>query len=202
MDRQPVLECVLRRGAQSARLVRVGEVARFPAGLARKEGLALPIEVRDPRVAEVDVAEVTATNSIQGVERLPETERTPAEPRSKAPSEAKAETEAPARPAKPSHQRRRIPRLRPIGPRYPSPASADIRPAAVVKGREAPRGSVHPGPAPRADPIPLTITVRRPARIDRGGCPHFAVIGIIFPRSVLVEIFGANHSRSHVTRGN
>src|ERR1700691_5852693 len=102
LHRQAMLQSILRHSIKPARLVRIGEViCRQSAFRARKEIVAHAVEVCDPRVAEVDVAEVTAADAIPRKERFPEAQRTPAE----SGSESKPETEAPTRPAKPSHQR-------------------------------------------------------------------------------------------------
>jgi len=202
-----MLQSVLRRRCQPARLARVGEVARrFSALRTREVIVAYAVEVRYPRIAEIDVAEVRTTDAIVWMEWLPVAKRTPAVAGSTTPAPTppptKAKTEAPSRTAKPSHQRRCVPRLRPIRAGYPSPPSADVRPAAVVKRCEAPGCGIHPGPTPRTHPHPLTVAVRRPARSHRGRRPDWTIIRIIFPGSVLIEIFGADYSRRHVAGRN
>jgi len=195
-----MLQTILRHGVQRSRLVHVGEVSPFPTCLPREEIVAHAVEVRDPRITEVDVPEETRTSVKPRTERLPETQRAPAEPRPEAEAETKAPTptETPSRPAKPSDKCRRIPRSVPVRSWYPSPRRTDVRPAAIVKGRETPRSIIHPGPSPRTDPDPVAVAVWRPTRCHRRRRPDCAVSWIIFPGPILIEIFGTNHVWIHV----
>jgi len=79
--------------------------------------------------------------------------------------------------ATPTHERRRVHRAVMTGPGHPTPAIADVRPPAVVKGRVAPTRVVDPGPAPGRHPHPAAVAVRRPAH-GNARCPHVSVLGL------------------------
>src|SRR4051794_23101844 len=65
--------------------------------------------------------------------------------------------------------------------------TADIGPAAEMRGGETPGHVVDPGPPPRADPAPVPVPVWRPVarRVLRE--PYVAQIGEVFPGAMLVE---------------
>ncbi len=73
--------------------------------------------------------------------------------------------------------------------RNPTPASAHLRPAAVVEGREAPRLVVDPGPAPGVDVGPAAIAVGRPVLRNIAREPDLAVVGRLLEVAIGVEIF-------------
>src|SRR2546429_84428 len=84
--------------------------------------------------------------------------------------------------------------------RHPYPAAVPVRPAAVMERREAPRGVVHPGPAPRLHPDPAAVAVRRPSH-DRGpGRPDGTVVGRVAPLTVLVQVLVADGLGRHIAR--
>src|ERR1700688_2107927 len=74
-------------------------------------------------------------------------------------------------------------------PRDPSPARADLAPAAVVKGSESPRGVIDPSPTPGSDPYPVTKAIGCPACRNVRGIPHRTVVSGVRPASVVVQIF-------------
>ena len=96
------------------------------------------------------------------------------------------------------HQRRRVHRARAEAAGHPSPARADLRPAAVVRGREAPGRVVHPGPAPGLHPGPAAVAVGRPVGHGDLRVPHGAVGGVLRPFAVGVELLVAGHVARHV----
>src|SRR6185437_1383910 len=61
-------------------------------------------------------------------------------------------------------------------PGDPHPAAAIVSPAPIMEGREAPRRVIHPGPAPRLDPGPMTVAVGRPADGHGARRPHRTVV--------------------------
>lgn len=84
--------------------------------------------------------------------------------------------------------------------RHPGPRVVDVRPTAVMVRCEAPRLVVDPGPAPRRLPDPVAGAVRRPAGGHRARHPYFAVVGVLPPRSVRIEILVAGDFARHVAR--
>jgi hypothetical protein len=87
--------------------------------------------------------------------------------------------------------------------RHPAPRSAYRYPAAVVKRRPTPRSVIDPVPAPRLDPGPVTIAVRRPVARHAGGKPHGAVGIDAAPHAKLgTEVGIAGKIARDVTRGH
>src|SRR6185437_13767600 len=144
-------------------------------------------------VGDVDATVVVAVAVVPRVVDLARAEREPAHRRA-----ADAHRHAPAAAAHEGHQRRRIHRACHDRPRDPAPGAADVRPAAVVVGREAPRRIVHPGPTPRRDVGPVAVAVRRPVRRHLAGVPDRAVVGAALPAAVLVEVLVADHVVGYV----
>src|SRR6266404_3615611 len=62
-----------------------------------------------------------------------------------------------------------------------APTAAYKRPASIVKWRKAPWLIIHPGPAPRANPVPVSITIRGPANCNRAGIPNRAIVRLFSP---------------------
>ncbi|SOZ08499.1 membrane protein of unknown function (plasmid) [Cupriavidus taiwanensis] len=108
---------------------------------------------------------------------------------------------APAGPggADKGHQRRGIAWTH-ARPGDPAPARAHIGPAAIVRGREAPRRIVDPGPAPGRDPGPVAGAVRRPSRADHAREPDRAVARVFLPVAIAVQRGIARHLARHVAR--
>jgi hypothetical protein len=158
------------------------------------------IKVVDARIADVDIAEITAARPIPREERLAKAQRTPAKSAAKTYSEAKVNPNPEVRPAKPGHQRGSVKRPLPIRSRRPSPIRAEVNPAAVMEWSESPRSRVYPSPSPGRLPHPLPITVRSPSRPHVTRYPHVSIVRRIAPASVLVEIAGSNHPRGNVLR--
>jgi hypothetical protein len=80
-----------------------------------------------------------------------------------------------------SDERRSIERTRINRTRAPAPGAADKRPASIVIRREAPGRVIHPSPAPRANPVPISVAIRSPADLDRPRVPHCAVVRLFTP---------------------
>ena len=64
--------------------------------------------------------------------------------------------------------------------------------------RIAPRHGVDPGPAPRCDIGPVSVAVRRPAHGHVVRIPHGAVVAVVLPVAVLVQVLVADHLRRDV----
>src|SRR5262249_21620385 len=130
------------------------------------------------------------------MERLAPTER---EPRmAPAPAKADAETKAPEE----SDKCRTIIGISPHRSRSPTPITAGVNPPTVVERRKTPRRVVYPRPAPRAYIAPVAVAVRRPVGRNIVGCPNVAVLRILLPSAVVVEVAVADHIAVHVARGN
>src|SRR5579864_5175881 len=85
--------------------------------------------------------------------------------------------------------------------RHPAPAALHEGPAPVVEGRETPRLIFNPCPAPRSNPHPVSEAIRSPAMSDGNGSPYRAVVSIVAPASVVIEIFVAGHFGGDVVGG-
>src|SRR4029077_15973580 len=75
--------------------------------------------------------------------------------------------------------------------------------AAVMKGRVAPRGIVHPGPAPGRNPSPVAVVVGSPAGRYCRWHPNLSIFGVMTPDTGLIQILVADPIRrdvSHRTR--
>src|SRR5262249_40576272 len=114
-------------------------------------------------MGDVDLPDVDFADVVGGAIDLVWAER---EPCGHAHSAANGHADAEARPADEGNQGRGIDRAHAHdhAAGNPDPTPADHGPAAVVEGREAPRGVIDPGPAPRLDPGPVAVAVRRPTR--------------------------------------
>ena len=141
--------------------------------------------VVDPAVL-VHAVEVALARAIARHVDVARAEREPADPAAVAAATADERDE-----------RRRVRRARALRRRQPRPARVDAHPAAVVERREAPRCVVHPGPAPRVLPDPAAVAIRRPAGGD-ARIPERAVLRVVRPAAVIVEVGVADHVVGHV----
>src|SRR4029077_3802666 len=82
----------------------------------------------------------------------------------------------------------------------PSPVSAGVDPAAVVRGGESPGRIIDPGPAPRLDPDPMSIVIGSPTGGNRRN-PNRTVLTHRAPGAVLVEFVGADHVGGNILVG-
>ncbi len=85
-------------------------------------------------------------------------------------------------------------------PRHPAPAIADIGPAAVMERREAPGRIVDPRPAPRCNPAPMPIAIRRPIDRNRLRIPDRAITRLLAPATGGVEVLISGCFRRDVAR--
>ena len=145
--------------------------------------------VADERVVDVDPLDELVAAAKPRKERFAKAQREPAN--------SKPETAA-----KEAHKSWPIDRGVKNRSRAPAPPAAKIVPAAVVERSKAPRRIVNPGPAPRADPVPVAIAVRSPSGLNRCGIPNVAVFGLITPGAVVVEVVVADHVARYVVRGD
>src|SRR5277367_5490670 len=82
--------------------------------------------------------------------------------------------------------------------RIPGPSARTHKPAAVVIRRPTPRIGADPGPAIIVFPNPAAILIRRPAGIDVRWLPNGAVIRIVDPAAVLIQILDARNIAADV----
>ncbi len=160
------------------------------------------VDVRDDRVVDhrvvhVDPREVVAARVIRRHVDLARPQREPAD---RGTTSAQRDRCAPVAAADERDQRGRVDRAHVARPRDPAPAVADVSPAAVVRRRKAPGLIVHPGPAPRFLPDPVTIAVRRPIGVDAAGEPDAAVALHRAPAAVLIEVGVTDHVVAHVSQ--
>jgi hypothetical protein len=141
-------------------------------------------DVYDARVADVDVAEISATNPVPGIKRLTPPQRTPAH----ATTESKSEAHTPTRSAEPGNKRGRIKRSNVERTRHPSPVAVVVNPTAVVEGSESPGCIVNPCPTPGRNPHPVAVVIRRPSRCY-GRHPHRPIRRNLAPHAIVIEVF-------------
>ncbi len=172
----------------------VGIVRPLHHGMRRMDDRRHVRDVGD--VAVVDLVHVADADAVAGNVDLARRKREPAHRR----RAADADRHADVRPADPADERRCIHRPRHPAPRRPAPAVAHVDPAAVVERREAPRRVVDPGPAPGVHEDPVAVAVRRPAGDDDARHPQRAVLVVLLPAAVAVEIVDARHLGRDVAR--
>ena len=154
------------------------------------------IDVDDPRIPNVHVAEVVPASAIPRIERLTPTERAP----TISATTTETQAHAPSRSAEPCDQRWRVKRPNVDRSRSPSPVAAGIDPAAVVEGRVTPRLVIYPGPAPRRNPHPMTKLIRSPSRSHSNRTPNPTVRRLLGPDSVVIQILIAHSSGRNIAR--
>ena len=145
--------------------------------------------VVDDRIASVDIGVVAATHRVRRAIHVTRTQREPCD----AGDVAGRDRELEIATANESHQRGRVNRPRAYRARYPAPRPAQIGPATVMGHGETPRCVIHPRPAPRVDPCPMTIVVRSPAHGHAIRYPNITVPCVDPPRTVFIEILIADH---------
>src|SRR5579862_7311074 len=145
-------------------------------------------------VGDIHSAEVILADLVGGSIDLARPQRHPTDRGS-----TDGERSAPTTAADESHQRRRVNDAHcgtaasdDHGTGNPTPTAADVGPPAIVRGREAPRGIVDPGPSPRLDPGPIPIAVGRPVGVH-GGVPHRAIARRFAPHAVIIQLLVADH---------
>ena len=67
-----------------------------------------------------------------------------------------------------------------------------------MKWREPPGRGIDPGPAPRLHPGPTTILEGCPARCHNPWLPQGAMVGVVDPVAVAVQVLPTGHARRHV----
>lgn len=194
--RRAIYEIVVSCSGDGTDVVRVRIVVIIDGGVVDD------CSVVDIRIGNVDVAEVIAAVSVPRAIWFAKAQREPSYTAVAEAAAAETYPDAPTAATKKTDKGGPIDWLRVNWSRAPSPAAANIGPAAIVIGSKAPRLIVHPGPAPWADPAPGTGAVGRPANFDGTGIPNMAVLGDVAPIAVVVQIVVTSHVARNVPRGN
>ena len=149
------------------------------------------LDVIDGGIADVHPVHILPADMVRGHINFPRTQRKPSHIAAEADSNSAANKD---------HQRGRIDRPHCDRPGHPAPASADRHPASVVKRRVAPWRVIDPGISPRRDPVPMALVIRRPARGNAVGIPDMAVVRIVAPVAIVIQVFIADHVVRHILR--
>ena len=171
-------ESAARGGGDGARIVRISIV--IIAEVAIPEDPA----VTDERIVNIDALKIARSVMVPGVVWFSPSQREPAHTDPAAEAEAAAEE---------AYEGGAIYCQSNSGTRAPAPPATIKVPTAIVKGSEAPRFVVNPGPAPRADVAPIADAVGSPIRLNIVGVPNGADIGLLAPSAVVIEIGSAGH---------
>src|SRR5271157_797500 len=139
------------------------------------------VDVANVGVVDIHVAPVAAAAMVPGAERFTPTQGEPAISAAKAKPEAEPAAEK-------TDVGRTIESPTPDRTGAPTPAPAKPVPAAIVVGSKTPRLVTDPGPAPRADPVPVAVAVRSPVGADIVRSPNRAVVGLFAPGAVVVQV--------------
>ena len=131
----------------------------------------------DRGVADIDAIEIIAAGAVRRHIDITRAKWEPADRRAATRSTAAADAQIPVVATDKGDQGRRIHRTLIARSRRPAPATTDPRPATVMRRRKAPRRIIHPGPAPRLLPCPMTIAIRHPIRCHIARIPDIAVVG-------------------------
>jgi len=172
INRLPVHKRIARSCRYRPNVTRVGIIEIVVVGIQH-------VDVRDARVVDVHVAHVKVAGVIPRMKRFAVSEREPTD--SAAEPSTKSEPTTKVSAAHKSDERRSIERTRINRARAPAPRAADKRPASIVIRRESPRRVIHPSPAPRADPVPISVAIGSPTDLDRARVPHRAVVRFFTP---------------------
>src|SRR6185369_16692028 len=142
-------------------------------------------DVLDVRVRNVYVAHIVVAGVIVRIVRLTPSKRHP----SHAVTAAERNSYTPVRSTKPCHQRRRIYRTIVSRSGAPRPTIRGIDPTSIVERGKSPPSVVNPGPSPRLDPCPVSISIWSPTNRYSSRDPHIAVGRHRAPVTVLIQVF-------------
>ena len=173
LDGLPVHERTARSCRYSANVIRVSIVKIVMIRVVQD------IDVGDPRIRDVHVAEIISAGVIPRMVRFAESQGEPADSAAKSATETEATSKVTA--ADEADERWSIERTRINRSRAPAPTAAYIRPASIVKWRKAPWLITHPSPAPRTNVVPVTIAIWRPAHFHGARVPDRTVIRLFSP---------------------
>ena len=155
------------------------------------------VSVADKRIPVVDSFNELVTAAEPGEERFAKAQREPAYPSAVAKTAAKTKAAS-----EETDESRSVDRRTKDRARAPAPAARKMVPAAIVERSKAPGRIVNPGPAPRADPVPIAGAVGSPVGLDFTGIPNVAVLRFIAPVAVIIQIAVARRIARNVLPGN
>src|ERR1700733_1814185 len=69
-----------------------------------------------------------------------------------------------------------------------------------MEWRKSPRLVFHPRPTPRSNERPVPVAIRSPIRSHSIRNPHMAILSIVLPSAVIVEVFVTDHIRRNIPR--
>src|SRR5260370_42302743 len=141
-------------------------------------GIVKYVDVVDARVADVGVVDKRTAGMEPRIERFTEAKRDPADCATETESEAEAAADK-------ADECWSVEWACKDGSWAPAPGAAHKCPAAIVEGSKAPRSVVNPGPAPRADPVPVAVAVWRPTNGYLRRIPHWAIVGLFAPVTIV-----------------
>src|SRR5271157_464002 len=185
-------------------LHRLGAAKRVRINRGRRDCLIAVVNVVNVRdvgdIGDVDVThignvyllQIDITVVIPGIKWLPRSQREPCSDTPNAKAHGKSWT------PDERDERRPIDRHNRYRTGKPAPPWPDLDPPPVVERSESPRCVVNPGPAPRLDPRPASITVRTPATRQPCRIPDRPILGDRGPASVAIEIVISGHIRVYI----
>ena len=145
---------------------------------------------------DVDAVGICPVGAIPRLVTVPRREGIPADDGRGA---SGAHVHVPVGAAHPSDQGRGPCRAIVAAARTPGPTIAHVDPTAIVERRIAPRRFVDPGPAPGTHIAPVAGAVGRPIGGDTRREPQRAVIGLLDPAAVAIEVLVTRHIGGHIT---
>jgi hypothetical protein len=133
-------------------------------------------------VADIHLVHIAAADLVRWHVNFARTQREPSH----------IATESHAASADEDHQCRRIHGLHIHWSGYPAPTAADDYPASIVEGRVSPGGVIDPRVSPGRNPVPVALAIRRPAWGDVVRVPDVAVVPIVAPVAIVIQVFVAD----------
>ena len=151
----------------------------------------------DRRIADVDPIHILPADVVRGHINFPRTQRKPSHITAEANANANSSSSSTANK---HHQRGRIYGLHRDGSGHPTPASADRDPASVMEWRVAPGRVIDPRISPGSNPVPVALVIRRPACFNTVGVPDVAVVRIVAPVAIVIQILIADDIVGQILR--
>ena len=205
-----ILKCSPRNGGNRAWrvLVHVSPVHVHIRSSIDDRGV---VDIRDFRSVDhsgiryVDVRHVNFARAVRGHPHVARTQRKPSHTDSGGTAEFDGRRYRPA--SNERDQRGRIDRpnvdgaSNRKGPRHPTPTAARHNcPSSIVEWRKTPGLVFDPCPTPWSNEGPMPVVIRSPTCLNSIRNPHMAIFSIFAPRSMIVEIFVADHVGRNILR--
>src|ERR1039457_2812003 len=153
-------------------------------GIARHVGDSGGVQAA--AIADIHVLQVTRAHAITWEIHLSRCQRQPAH----GSAAAQRQCHPRSRPAHPGYQRGGVDGVATRRCRNPAPPPSGMDPAAVMEWRKAPRGP----------PAPMARAVRPPIVGDLRWNPDVAVIGLLLPLAIIVQVFVADDIARDILR--